>query len=209
MTTKSVISSLRMRVSSPDFDTLARGPIHAVPRLQPERVVKSVDVASRPIRTELARAVRIGHEPLEQFLVTILAAPDLRPADEESLVSREAVDDRRRLASERHLPGPVRHREARQVADVLAERQLAVDVAIVEHRVAIELRGERVGALLELRGVVRRPPVAQVAVAVELPAAVIEAVADLVADDRANAAVVDGVVGGHVEERRTQDGRGE
>src|SRR6187549_1505968 len=99
-----------MGVSSPDLDTLARRPIHAVARLQAERVVKSVDVAGRPIRTKLARAVRICHHALEQFLVAVLAPPDLGPADEEALFAREAVDDRRRLAAERHLPGLVGHR---------------------------------------------------------------------------------------------------
>src|SRR5690348_17835637 len=111
-----------MGVSSPDLDTLAGRPIHAVTRLQAERVVKSVDVAGRPIRTELARAVRIGHQALEQFLVAVLAAPHLSPADEEALLAREAVDDRRRLAAERRLPGPVCHRDSREVADVLTQR---------------------------------------------------------------------------------------
>jgi hypothetical protein len=49
------------------------------------------------------------------------------------------------------------------------------------------------------------PPVGDVAVAVVLRALVVEAVADLVADDRADAAVVGGVVGLGVEERRLQD----
>ena len=61
------------------------------------------------------------------------------------------------------------------------------------------------GALLELLAVGVGPPVVQVAVAVVLRALVVEAVADLVADDRADAAVVDRVVGVEVEERRLQD----
>jgi hypothetical protein len=55
-------------------------------------------------------------------------------------------------------------------------------------------------------GVLRGPPVAQHAVAVGLAALVVEAVADLVADDAADAAVVDGRVGVGIEERRLQDG---
>ena len=49
------------------------------------------------------------------------------------------------------------------------------------------------------------PPVDQVAVAVVLGALVVEPVADLVADHRADAAVVGGVVGLGVEERRLQN----
>ena len=107
---------------------------------------------------------------LSSSVVAILAAPDLRPAEEEALVAGEAVDLRRGLAAERQLVGLERHRHAGQVADVLAERELAVQMAAVEHGVAGELLRQLAGALLELRAVVGRPPVAQVAVAVELPA---------------------------------------
>ena len=61
------------------------------------------------------------------------------------------------------------------------------------------------GAPVEVGAVALGPPVAQVAVAVVLRALVVEAVADLVPDDGADAAVVDGVVGVDVEERRLED----
>ena len=70
----------------------------------------------------------------------------------------------------------------------------------------VELRDEGVGERLERGPVLVGPPVAQRAGAVELRALVVEAVADLVADDRADAAVVDRVVGLDVEERRLEDG---
>ena len=64
---------------------------------------------------------------------------------------------------------------------------------------------------LHLEGgpVVGGPPVVEVAVAVVLRALVVEAVTDLVADDRADAAVVLGRVGVGVEERLLQDAGGE
>ena len=65
------------------------------------------------------------------------------------------------------------------------------------------------GALLERGAVVVRPPVAQRPVAVEAAALVVEAVADLVADDRADAAVVGRGVALGVEERVLQDRRRE
>ncbi len=61
----------------------------------------------------------------------------------------------------------------------------------------------------EFGAIAVRPPVDEIAVAVVLGALVVEAVPDLVADHRADAAVVGGVVGVCVEERWLQDRRGE
>ena len=60
----------------------------------------------------------------------------------------------------------------------------------------VELRRQGGAARVELGAVGRRPPVGEVAGAVPLRALVVEAVAGLVADHRADAAVVHGVVGG-------------
>src|SRR5687767_10411520 len=92
-----------MKLSSPDLDAFLRRAIHAIARFHAKRVVKSVDVARRTIRTKFARAVRIGHQPLQQLFVAILAAPDLRPAQEEPLLAREAIDDGGLLAGQRNL----------------------------------------------------------------------------------------------------------
>ena len=66
---------------------------------------------------------------------------------------------------------------------------------------AVELFDQQLRALLELRLVFGLPPVAQLAVAVEAAALVVEAVPDLVADHRANRAVVHRIVGR--DDRRT------
>ena len=73
----------------------------------------------------------------------------------------------------------------------------------------VVLGDEVLGALLEGGAVVVGPPVVQQPVAVEAAALVVEAVADLVADDRADAAVVRRGVALGVEERVLQDRRGE
>ena len=70
---------------------------------------------------------------------------------------------------------------------------------------AAVLLDQHLGARLELLAVGVGPPVDHVAVAVGLRALVVEAVADLVADHRADAAVVDRVVGFEVEERGLED----
>ena len=162
-------------------------------------------VDHRAVGAELARAVRIGLEPRQQVLLAVLARPDLAPAVEEALVAGEPVDDRCLLAGEREHVGLVRDGEAAEIADVLAERELAVDGVALHRLVLVVLRGQLRAERLELRAILLSPPHAQVAVAVVLRAGVVEAVADLVADHRADATVVGGVVGLGIEERRLQD----
>ena len=62
---------------------------------------------------------------------------------------------------------------------------------------------------MEALQVVLGPPVVEASLGVELRALVVEAVADLVADDDADGAVVHGVGGVEVERRRLQDSGGE
>ena len=83
---------------------------------------------------------------LAQRVVAGLATPHLRVAEEEALVAGEAVDHRRRLAVlSDSVVGGVRDLEAAEVADVLAQRQLAVDVRARQRLERVVLRAERVG----------------------------------------------------------------
>src|SRR5688500_5005171 len=108
-----LISNLRMKSSaSPDFDTLGRRSVHAITRLHGKGIVEGVDIARRAIHTKLARTVRIGDQPLEQLGVAILAAPDLRPPEEDPLLAGEAVDLGRGFAVERYLVRLVGHGHA-------------------------------------------------------------------------------------------------
>ena len=75
----------------------------------------------------------------------------------------------------------------------------------VARREAVVLLDQRLRLHLEGGLVVGRPPVVEVAGAVVLRALVVEAVADLVADHRADAAVVLGRLGVRGEERLLQD----
>ncbi len=70
---------------------------------------------------------------------------------------------------------------------------------------AAVLVGHAFGALVECLAVVRRLPLAQIALAVVLRALVVEAVGHLVADDHADAAEVHRRIDLEVEERRLQD----
>src|SRR3546814_9147486 len=60
--------------------------------------------------------------------LAIFGAPHLRPALVEALVAGRAVDHGRRLAAQRTMIGVERHRKAREIGDVLAQRQPALDV---------------------------------------------------------------------------------
>src|SRR5207237_10110478 len=117
---------------------------------------------------------------------------------------------RARLAGERLLERRVGDLEAAQVGDVLAQGEAAVYVGgAVHHGVGVELGRDAARAVLKALRVVRGPPVAQVALGGELAALVVDAVGHLVADHGAHAAVVHGVVGGGVEERRLENPGGE
>src|SRR5205085_8530825 len=131
--------------------------------------------------------------------------PDLRPAEEEALLGREVVNaGRSRLALERLLEGVVGDREAAEVCDRLAADELARLVQARLDLEGVELLDDAVRAVFKVLHVGGRPPVLEVAGEVELRSLVVEAVRDLVADDRADAAVVDGVVCRGVEEGRLQ-----
>ena len=103
----------------------------------------------------------------------------------------------------------VGHRDSTDITNVLAHGQRAVDAGLGDRAIGVVLRAQCLGARLELDAVFRRPPLALDAGEVGLAALVVEAVAHLVADHRADAAVVHCRVGVHVEERRLQDRRRE
>ena len=94
-----------------------------------------------------------------------------------------------------------------EVTDVLSDREAAVHVQFGGQRRGqlVVLINERLRALLESATVRRLPPVVQLSAAVELRTLVVETVTDLVSDDRADPAVVGGLVASGVEERRLQD----
>ena len=149
--------------------------------------------------------MHVGQDAVAQRRLARLAAPGLRPAEEEALRRRETLERFVGLARARQRVAVPRGREARDVGDVLAEGQLAVDRQVREWLVLVVLRRERGTRGFEAREIVLGPPVREASGFIEQGAAVVEAVRDLVADHAADRAVVDRVVGGRIEERRLQD----
>ena len=92
--------------------------------------------------------------------------------------------------------------QAPVVGGVLAQGELAVDVDIVDRGKGAVLVDFAIGAGGEVLEVVGGSPVVEVALGVELAALVVESVGELVADDGADVAVVDGVILGAVVEGR-------
>src|ERR1039458_9801553 len=71
------------------------------------------------------------------------------------------------------------------------------------------LVGDALAALVILLGVLGGPPVAQIAMSVELAALIVEAVSEFVSDDHADGAVIHGIIHVLLEKRRLQDASGE
>src|SRR5882724_1966978 len=110
----------------PNSHAILRIAVQLVARFQCKRRVKLRLIGNDPIHAILARAVRIGEQALAHFVVAVFTRPDLRIADEETLLAAESIDYRSGLAVQRKSVGAERHRDARQIGKILAERQLAV-----------------------------------------------------------------------------------
>src|SRR6478672_11436217 len=173
------------------MDALLGRQVELVAGLHVERLVPGVNVADDAVHAILARAVLVGDDLLAFGILTLLFLPRLGVGDEEALIAGKAVDHRRRaVLGLILLVSGIGRLDARQVADILAQRQLAVDRQVGERLERIILGNERVGLGRErLRGL-WRPPVAQLALGVELAALVVEPVAHFVAGYGANRAVI-------------------
>src|SRR4051794_16129816 len=133
-------------------------------------------------------------------------SPELPPGNEELLLRGEAVNRRnRRLAALRDLKCAIRDSGARQIADAFAEHEPAVVVDSWFDEIAVELPGNARGPRPKLLEILIGPPVVQTALGVVLRSLVVEPVADLVADDDTDGAVIDGIVRFHAECRRLED----
>src|SRR5690606_20985046 len=80
-----------------DVDPLLRRQPHAVTLDDAECGVEGVDVARR-VRALVGGGVRVDGEQSLGLRLARLAAPDLRPGEEEALLPGQVVDDRRGLS---------------------------------------------------------------------------------------------------------------
>src|SRR6185437_9746230 len=166
-------------------------------------------VADDAVDAELAGRVGIDGGQHARSLGANVLAPDLAVAEEEALLAVVAVNGGVGLVGEGGLHRHVGDAGTAAVAEILAERELAVDLDAGDGAEVVVLVDQASGAFGEGLGVGGRPPVAQVALGIELAALVVKAVGHLVADDDADRAVVAGIVALLIEERRLEDAGGE
>src|SRR4026209_907012 len=130
-------------------------------------------------------------------------AAKLSTCNEKLLLRREVVGGRNlRLAALRNLKRSIGDLHPGEIPEALAEHELAVMMNARLDEVIVELPHHALGASLKLFQIVSGPPVGQAALRVVLRPLIVEAMADFVANDYANGAVVDRVVDIHAERRR-------
>src|SRR5215472_19169171 len=132
--------------------------------------------------------MRVDGEPPDDFLVPGLVLPGTSPRDEEALRAGQTIDHRCLFAVQRHQVGLPRDAEASEVADVLPDRQRSVHMLArsLQRRHGVVLLDQRPGPGFERRPVRCAPPVGEPAVTVILRTLVVEAMTDLMTDDRAD-----------------------
>src|SRR5579863_2967800 len=117
-------------------------------------------------------------------------APTLSVSDEETLLRRESFNRFQRLAFGIVLPCHVSQNQPAQIGNIFAQGQLPVDLDNVHNHILRILIRDATGALLKRFGILRSPPVAQVAVGIELTAFIVEAVREFMADGASSVAEV-------------------
>src|SRR6202522_554509 len=92
-----------------------------------------------------------------------ILAPDLRVSEEKTLLRREAVDLGLRLAVQRLHQGHERQVHAPVVGRIFSQRQFAVQMDVIHRREGGIFFYETIRPLLEFGGILRRPPIVQIA----------------------------------------------
>src|SRR5689334_11999008 len=103
---------LAIRELLPDARPLVRRDVERVTGLDTESRVPGIDVSDDTVDPELAVAVRIAGRDVADRLGSHLAGPCLRPAEEHTLISGEAVDHRCFFAVQGFMIGVEAEREA-------------------------------------------------------------------------------------------------
>ncbi len=166
---------------------------------------EGLDVAQRYVDTPFAERVGVAHGALTDFVLADVAGPYIGIGEIEALVGRETVDYRTFGSVERILVCCVGDTETALVGDVLPESKTSVGFEAGSNFDAVELGDELVGKSVEGFSIGGCPPVGKIAVFVKLTALVVESMSHFVADDNADSAIVDRIVGFGVEEGHLED----
>src|SRR6476659_463646 len=164
---------------SPDAAHLLRRRRHRLALLAAEGLAEFRHIHDHTIRANAIRGVYVHLYRKPQELGTLGGAPVLAPAKEQLLLRRVfgscLLIERRVIArgigQQRHPCQP----KSAIIRGVLAERELAVDVQVVDRDEIAVFVYQAIGTLDESLRVIGGPPVLQVALRVELAALVVEA----------------------------------
>src|SRR5437764_3376948 len=146
--------------------------------------------------------MRIGEETLSKVRLPIIPPPHLGPTEIEALISAHAVDHRRLPPTQRIMVGIIGRVQAGEIGAVLAKRQRPFDMKSWQTLVPVVFVDEALAQRLELGDVGVGPPLGESAGGVELRSLIVEVMAHLVANDRANATVIDGGIRIRIKEGR-------
>src|SRR6185295_5023428 len=118
----------------PDPDAILGLDVVGVAFLDAERVVPGVDVAEGGEGADHAGGVGVADDELAKLAVAEEGAPDLAPAEEDTLLAGKAVEHRCRLTVQRDLVGLQGQQDPAEVADVLTHGLASGDVHAGELR---------------------------------------------------------------------------
>src|SRR4030095_11836923 len=165
--------------------------VHFVPRLHVESLVPGIDIPNDAVDAILGRAVLIGQELGSHRPLALLRLPAVAVGDKEALVARQALDHGRlAMISDIFAVGGIGDFESAEVAQILAQCQLPLDVDTGDRLVAVVLRDELIRMRRVELGGIRAPPIGEAPALVEFTALVVKAMPDLMSDRRAYAAVI-------------------
>ena len=171
---KSTLNAVSELSVSPDFAGLRAD--HGLTGFAGEGLLELREIRHDAVDSILAGRVRIGDgADTEIFRAVILAGP-LRIADEEALVGSEAVFRFQAHSGRLLFPSEVGEEGATEVCNVFAAGEFGVDVDVVDDDVVRVLIALAVDAIFKAPGVGWCPPVAQIALSVELATFIIEPV---------------------------------
>src|SRR3984885_11521322 len=142
-----------------------------------------------------------------QRLRTLVSACPLRETHKEALLGGEIVNLTQLLRTGLLAPRHPRQKLPAEIGNVLTRGERTVDLHIIDDDILGILAANALRALFECRRIPRRPPLAQIAIAVILATLVVKAVRQLMADGAAGVTVVGRVVPLWIIEGRGQTAR--
>src|SRR5262249_51780914 len=143
----------------PEVDARIGREIELVAGLDVPGRVPGVEIAYHAIDPEFRRAMRVREHSLAGCRLLRLVPPNLGVREEQTLITREAVENWRLLTFQGEVISRLGDGHACKIRDVLAERELSVHEHARNRAVGIVLLDQRARARIEILAIVGLPPV--------------------------------------------------